>query len=122
MFQLDTVFLQDIHNFVFKIALFVKASFCGKWISVFWSHSVRQNVTFSKCVLSQFGTKLSITINQSCSVCALNLFFLSHQQGPDYRLYKSEPELTTVTEVDENNGEDRSEHPSEHSGNKGTFE
>ncbi|XP_049429776.1 pleckstrin homology domain-containing family A member 5-like isoform X14 [Epinephelus fuscoguttatus] len=41
--------------------------------------------------------------------------------GPDYRLYKSEPELTTVAEVDESNGEDRSEHPSdrEHSGNKG---
>ncbi|XP_042157789.1 pleckstrin homology domain-containing family A member 5 isoform X4 [Oncorhynchus tshawytscha] len=30
-------------------------------------------------------------------------------EGPDYRLYKSEPELTTVTEVDETNGEDRSE-------------
>uniref|UniRef100_A0A8K9Y0H4 Pleckstrin homology domain containing A5 n=1 Tax=Oncorhynchus mykiss TaxID=8022 RepID=A0A8K9Y0H4_ONCMY len=29
--------------------------------------------------------------------------------GPDYRLYKSEPELTTVAEVDETNGEDRSE-------------
>ncbi|XP_036962762.1 pleckstrin homology domain-containing family A member 5-like isoform X5 [Acanthopagrus latus] len=43
----------------------------------------------------------------------------THSQGPDYRLYKSEPELTTVTEVDESNGEDRSEHPSEHSGNKG---
>ncbi|XP_073328351.1 pleckstrin homology domain-containing family A member 5-like isoform X3 [Pagrus major] len=42
-----------------------------------------------------------------------------NEQGPDYRLYKSEPELTTVTEVDESNGEDRSEHPSEHSGNKG---
>ncbi|XP_019116463.2 pleckstrin homology domain-containing family A member 5 isoform X15 [Larimichthys crocea] len=40
-------------------------------------------------------------------------------EGPDYRLYKSEPELTTVTEVDEGNGEDRSEHPSEHSANKG---
>ncbi|XP_036003884.1 pleckstrin homology domain-containing family A member 5 isoform X14 [Fundulus heteroclitus] len=42
-------------------------------------------------------------------------------EGPDYRLYKSEPELTTVAEVDENNGEDRSEHPSdrEHAGNKG---
>uniref|UniRef100_A0A7N5ZWF6 Pleckstrin homology domain containing A5 n=1 Tax=Anabas testudineus TaxID=64144 RepID=A0A7N5ZWF6_ANATE len=41
--------------------------------------------------------------------------------GPDYRLYKSEPELTTVAEVDESNGEDRSEHPPdrEHSGNKG---
>ncbi|XP_065813150.1 pleckstrin homology domain-containing family A member 5 isoform X6 [Labrus bergylta] len=45
----------------------------------------------------------------------------STHSGPDYRLYKSEPELTTVTEVDESNGEDRSEHPSdrEHSGNKG---
>uniref|UniRef100_A0A674MTR8 Pleckstrin homology domain containing A5 n=1 Tax=Takifugu rubripes TaxID=31033 RepID=A0A674MTR8_TAKRU len=42
------------------------------------------------------------------------------QSGPDYRLYKSEPELTTVTEVDENNGEDRSEHPPETPGNKGT--
>uniref|UniRef100_UPI003AABE6E5 pleckstrin homology domain-containing family A member 5-like isoform X3 n=1 Tax=Centroberyx gerrardi TaxID=166262 RepID=UPI003AABE6E5 len=41
--------------------------------------------------------------------------------GPDYRLYKSEPELTTVAEVDESNGEDRSEHTSERdpSGNKG---
>ncbi|CAL8375740.1 unnamed protein product [Arctogadus glacialis] len=29
-------------------------------------------------------------------------------EGPDYRLYKSEPELTTVAEVDESNGEDRS--------------
>lgn len=28
-------------------------------------------------------------------------------QGPDYRLYKSEPELTTVAEVDESNGEDK---------------
>uniref|UniRef100_A0A3Q3EMS2 Pleckstrin homology domain containing A5 n=1 Tax=Kryptolebias marmoratus TaxID=37003 RepID=A0A3Q3EMS2_KRYMA len=45
----------------------------------------------------------------------------SSHSGPDYRLYKSEPELTTVAEVDENNGEDRSEHPSdrEHAGNKG---
>ncbi|XP_057180764.1 pleckstrin homology domain-containing family A member 5 isoform X7 [Triplophysa rosa] len=31
------------------------------------------------------------------------------QSGPDYRLYKSEPELTTVAEVDESNGEDKSE-------------
>lgn len=48
--------------------------------------------------------------------------FIKHKnEGPDYRLYKSEPELTTVAEVDESNGEDRSEHPSdrEHSGNKG---
>ncbi|XP_064807231.1 pleckstrin homology domain-containing family A member 5-like isoform X3 [Oncorhynchus masou masou] len=30
-------------------------------------------------------------------------------EGPDYRLYKSEPELTTVAEVDETNGEDGSE-------------
>ncbi|XP_030587385.1 pleckstrin homology domain-containing family A member 5 isoform X3 [Archocentrus centrarchus] len=45
----------------------------------------------------------------------------STHSGPDYRLYKSEPELTTVAEVDESNGEDRSEHPSdrEHVGNKG---
>lgn len=49
------------------------------------------------------------------------LFTVSLQQGPDYRLYKSEPELTTVTEVDENNGEDRSEHPPETPGNKGAF-
>uniref|UniRef100_A0A3P9BCB8 Pleckstrin homology domain containing A5 n=1 Tax=Maylandia zebra TaxID=106582 RepID=A0A3P9BCB8_9CICH len=48
--------------------------------------------------------------------------FSKHKnEGPDYRLYKSEPELTTVAEVDENNGEDRSEYPSdrEHVGNKG---
>lgn len=33
---------------------------------------------------------------------------LSSQQAPDYRLYKSEPELTTVKEeVDEANGEDK---------------
>uniref|UniRef100_A0A3B5Q1A5 Pleckstrin homology domain containing A5 n=1 Tax=Xiphophorus maculatus TaxID=8083 RepID=A0A3B5Q1A5_XIPMA len=51
-----------------------------------------------------------------------NSNFSKHKnEGPDYRLYKSEPELTTVAEVDENNGEDRSEHPSdrEHAGNKG---
>ncbi|XP_031754272.1 pleckstrin homology domain-containing family A member 5 isoform X6 [Xenopus tropicalis] len=29
--------------------------------------------------------------------------------GPDYRLYKSEPELTTVAEVDETNADDKSE-------------
>ncbi|KAM8973736.1 pleckstrin homology domain-containing family A member 5 [Pelodytes ibericus] len=29
--------------------------------------------------------------------------------GPDYRLYKSEPELTTVAEVDESNGEERAD-------------
>uniref|UniRef100_A0A8C2GR75 Pleckstrin homology domain containing, family A member 5 n=1 Tax=Cyprinus carpio TaxID=7962 RepID=A0A8C2GR75_CYPCA len=34
-------------------------------------------------------------------------------QGPDYRLYKSEPELTTVAEVDESNGEDKSEQTAE---------
>uniref|UniRef100_A0A672IB91 Pleckstrin homology domain containing A5 n=1 Tax=Salarias fasciatus TaxID=181472 RepID=A0A672IB91_SALFA len=48
--------------------------------------------------------------------------FSKHKnEGPDYRLYKSEPELTTVAEVDESNGEDRSEHPAdrEHAGNKG---
>ncbi|XP_062447345.1 pleckstrin homology domain-containing family A member 5 isoform X12 [Rhea pennata] len=34
-------------------------------------------------------------------------------EGPDYRLYKSEPELTTVAEVDESNGEEKSEQISE---------
>ncbi|XP_048358359.1 pleckstrin homology domain-containing family A member 5 isoform X3 [Sphaerodactylus townsendi] len=33
--------------------------------------------------------------------------------GPDYRLYKSEPELTTVAEVDESNGEEKGEPVSE---------
>ncbi|XP_074682432.1 pleckstrin homology domain-containing family A member 5 isoform X27 [Strix aluco] len=33
--------------------------------------------------------------------------------GPDYRLYKSEPELTTVAEVDESNGEEKTEQISE---------
>ncbi|XP_016299698.1 pleckstrin homology domain-containing family A member 5-like isoform X13 [Sinocyclocheilus anshuiensis] len=33
--------------------------------------------------------------------------------GPDYRLYKSEPELTTVAEVDESNSEDKSEQTAE---------
>ncbi|XP_049330885.1 pleckstrin homology domain-containing family A member 5 isoform X11 [Astyanax mexicanus] len=34
---------------------------------------------------------------------------LQKSEGPDYRLYKSEPELTTVAEVDESNGEEKSE-------------
>uniref|UniRef100_A0A8C3BJX6 Pleckstrin homology domain containing A5 n=1 Tax=Cairina moschata TaxID=8855 RepID=A0A8C3BJX6_CAIMO len=34
-------------------------------------------------------------------------------EGPDYRLYKSEPELTTVAEVDESNGEEKPEQMSE---------
>ncbi|XP_077371995.1 pleckstrin homology domain-containing family A member 5 isoform X13 [Festucalex cinctus] len=46
-------------------------------------------------------------------------FSMQKTEGPDYRLYKSEPELTTVAEVDESNGEDRTEHPSDHSANKG---
>ncbi|OCT87959.1 hypothetical protein XELAEV_18016588mg [Xenopus laevis] len=33
----------------------------------------------------------------------------SANEGPDYRLYKSEPELTTVAEVDETNADDKSE-------------
>uniref|UniRef100_A0A6I8NMG3 Pleckstrin homology domain containing A5 n=1 Tax=Ornithorhynchus anatinus TaxID=9258 RepID=A0A6I8NMG3_ORNAN len=33
----------------------------------------------------------------------------SKNEGPDYRLYKSEPELTTVAEVDESNGEEKAE-------------
>ncbi|XP_051974228.1 pleckstrin homology domain-containing family A member 5 isoform X7 [Xyrauchen texanus] len=38
---------------------------------------------------------------------------LHKSEGPDYRLYKSEPELTTVAEVDESNGEDKSEQSAE---------
>ncbi|XP_077123374.1 pleckstrin homology domain-containing family A member 5 isoform X6 [Ranitomeya variabilis] len=34
---------------------------------------------------------------------------LTSGEGPDYRLYKSEPELTTVAEVDESNGEEKAE-------------
>ncbi|XP_073477488.1 pleckstrin homology domain-containing family A member 5 isoform X7 [Aquarana catesbeiana] len=33
----------------------------------------------------------------------------STTEGPDYRLYKSEPELTTVAEVDESNGDDKTD-------------
>ncbi|XP_072528907.1 pleckstrin homology domain-containing family A member 5 isoform X15 [Salminus brasiliensis] len=38
---------------------------------------------------------------------------LQKSEGPDYRLYKSEPELTTVAEVDESNGEEKSEQSTE---------
>uniref|UniRef100_A0AAQ5ZY73 PH domain-containing protein n=1 Tax=Amphiprion ocellaris TaxID=80972 RepID=A0AAQ5ZY73_AMPOC len=60
-------------------------------------------------------------LNLSCSSCLLTFLLIYHWQGPDYRLYKSEPELTTVAEVDESNGEDRSENPCdrEHAGQKG---
>uniref|UniRef100_A0AAY4C8N7 Pleckstrin homology domain containing A5 n=1 Tax=Denticeps clupeoides TaxID=299321 RepID=A0AAY4C8N7_9TELE len=34
-------------------------------------------------------------------------------EGPDYRLYKSEPELTTVAEVDETSGEERADQATE---------
>ncbi|XP_066525293.1 pleckstrin homology domain-containing family A member 5 isoform X7 [Hoplias malabaricus] len=46
---------------------------------------------------------------------------LQKSEGPDYRLYKSEPELTTVAEVDESNGEEKSEQAAEKepSGSKG---
>lgn len=47
-------------------------------------------------------------INQ-CSLSFTIVIF----QGPDYRLYKSEPELTTVAEVDESNGEEKTEPASE---------
>ncbi|XP_078091451.1 pleckstrin homology domain-containing family A member 5 isoform X2 [Mustelus asterias] len=43
--------------------------------------------------------------SQSGSVSTLRC----RQESPDYRLYKSEPELTTVTEVDESNVDDKSE-------------
>ncbi|KAM6926610.1 pleckstrin homology domain-containing family A member 5-like isoform 4-T4 [Lycodopsis pacificus] len=61
-------------------------------------------------------------IAESMSLYGPKSNFSQHNnEGPDYRLYKSEPELTTVAEVDESNGEDRSEYPSdrEHSGTKG---
>lgn len=38
---------------------------------------------------------------------------LPAHQGPDYRLCKSEPELTTVAEVDETNGEEKAEQVAE---------
>ena len=59
-------------------------------------------------------------------MCELNVIWtvMPLPQGPDYRLYKSEPELTTVAEVDESNGEDRSEHATERdaSGARGTMQ
>lgn len=45
-------------------------------------------------------------------VCLFVITYLPFK-GPDYRLYKSEPELTTVAEVDESNGEEKSESVSE---------
>lgn len=81
--------------------------------------SVKHNATL-KC--SQSVNKRSLRVVRICA--DLPPPPLSRPQGPDYRLYKSEPELTTVAEVDEGNGEDRSEHPSdrEHVGGKGTVE
>ncbi|XP_053364197.1 pleckstrin homology domain-containing family A member 5 isoform X9 [Clarias gariepinus] len=48
---------------------------------------------------------------------------LLKKEGPDYRLYKSEPELTTVAEVDESNGEEKSEQAAEKepSGTKASY-
>ncbi|XP_069819736.1 pleckstrin homology domain-containing family A member 5 isoform X2 [Dendropsophus ebraccatus] len=45
---------------------------------------------------------------------------MSPGEGPDYRLYKSEPELTTVAEVDESNGEDKTDLDKEAAGSKGS--
>ncbi|XP_056409793.1 pleckstrin homology domain-containing family A member 5 [Hyla sarda] len=45
---------------------------------------------------------------------------MSPGEGPDYRLYKSEPELTTVAEVDESNGEDKSDLTLDMEANKGS--
>lgn len=94
--------------------------FCFRRAFLFINHhSVSEKASFFPLLvvlIYQLTQKRFTSIR--CSL--LNLFTLPLQQGPDYRLYKSEPELTTVTEVDENNGEDRSEHQSEHSGNKGT--
>ncbi|XP_033017778.1 pleckstrin homology domain-containing family A member 5 isoform X12 [Lacerta agilis] len=47
-------------------------------------------------------------------IVALKAFSSKYKnEGPDYRLYKSEPELTTVAEVDESNGEEKAEPVSE---------
>lgn len=52
-------------------------------------------------------------------------FLLHSKQAPDYRLYKSEPELTTVNEeVDETNGEEKDKAETESkdgASSKGTF-
>lgn len=45
--------------------------------------------------------------------CLFIYLITCRPQGPDYRLYKSEPELTTVAEVDESNGEEKTEQISE---------
>ncbi|XP_057693475.1 pleckstrin homology domain-containing family A member 5 isoform X8 [Corythoichthys intestinalis] len=57
--------------------------------------------------------------NADCSMGLYGPNFSMKTEGPDYRLYKSEPELTTVAEVDESNGEDRTEHTADHPVNKG---
>nr|XP_034983510.1 pleckstrin homology domain-containing family A member 5 isoform X2 [Zootoca vivipara] len=47
-------------------------------------------------------------------IVALKAFSSKYKnEGPDYRLYKSEPELTTVAEVDESNGEEKADPVSE---------
>ncbi|XP_051889588.1 pleckstrin homology domain-containing family A member 5 isoform X1 [Pristis pectinata] len=48
---------------------------------------------------------IAIAVSQSGPASALR----HRQEGPDYRQYKSEPELTTVTEVDESNVDEKSE-------------
>lgn len=51
-------------------------------------------------------------MNSECTAFVVAITCLPFK-GPDYRLYKSEPELTTVAEVDESNGEEKSEPVSE---------
>lgn len=72
-------------------------------------------VSASLCCVSIALHNLCVDVQTKCN--------LDRPQGPDYRLYKSEPELTTVAEVDESNGEDRSEHASDRdpSGARGTM-
>ncbi|XP_062928482.1 pleckstrin homology domain-containing family A member 5 isoform X9 [Mobula hypostoma] len=48
---------------------------------------------------------IAIAVSQSGPASTLR----HRQEGPDYRQYKSEPELTTVTEVDESNVDEKSE-------------
>lgn len=53
----------------------------------------------------QRSTAGNISVSQSGTASTLRY----KQEGPDYRQYKSEPELTTVTEVDESNVDEKSE-------------
>ncbi|XP_067860842.1 pleckstrin homology domain-containing family A member 5 isoform X1 [Heptranchias perlo] len=65
---------------------------------------VMEGLTKNKQQRSTAGN-VGVAGSQSGSVSTLRY----RQEGPDYRMYKSEPELTTVTEVDESNVDEKSE-------------